>query len=173
MDLLVIEAQSGNSKAFECLVEYFQPILNKFARSLSSNSGIADDAVQEAWITISRKVRALNDPRAFKGWLFRTVRWRLLDLAKSYPKNHASYELVEESHSETLSQPLNEDELVNRELKQAIAQLAPTERSVIHLFYLAELSVVEIGYVLDIPEGTVKSRLSRARKLLKQLIASE
>jgi len=55
-----------------------------------------------------------------------------------------------------------------RDLASAMARLPVVERSAIQLFYLDELSLVEIAQVLDVPKGTVKSRLNRARTLLKQ-----
>ena len=83
LDLLVMEAQSGNQAAFACLIEWFHPQLVKFATQLCGSHALAQDAVQEAWIKISKKIRQLNDPRAFKSWLFRAVRWQTLDMLKA------------------------------------------------------------------------------------------
>jgi RNA polymerase sigma factor (sigma-70 family) len=164
-DLLVLESQSGNEKAFECLVTYFHPQLVKFASNLSGNHALAKDAVQDVWITISKKLKTLDDPRAFKSWLFRAVRWRVLDLLKAKFNQYQAIENIDES---SMNVALDESEIENRHLRKLIKNLPEQESSVIYLFYLLDLSLLEIALVLEIPTGTVKSRLSKARESLKQ-----
>ncbi len=164
-DLLVLESQSGNEKAFECLVTFFHPQLVKFASNLSGNHALAKDAVQDVWITISKKLKTLDDPRAFKSWLFRAVRWRVLDLIKAKFNQYEAIETIDESSTNVA---LDESEIENRQLRKLINNLIEQESSVIYLFYLMDLSVNEIALVLEIPAGTVKSRLNRARDNLRQ-----
>jgi len=161
-DLLVIEAQNGNKKAFECLVIFFHPKLLNFAGSLSGNHALAKDAVQDVWISISKKLSKLEDPRAFKSWIFRALRWRVLDLikAKAY-----QFETLENTN---LSIELDESEIERQQLRELIEALPDRDRSVIYLFYLVDLPLAEIALVLEIPIGTVKSRLNRARTSLQQ-----
>jgi RNA polymerase sigma-70 factor (ECF subfamily) len=161
-DLLVLEAQSGNKKAFECLVIFFHPQLVNFAGSLSGNHALAKDAVQDVWISITKKLNKLEDPRAFKSWLFRALRWRVLDLikAKAY-----QFQAIEDSN---LYVDLDESTIEQQQLRKMIDTLPARDRSVIYLFYLVELPLVEIALVLEVPLGTVKSRLNRARASLQQ-----
>ncbi|WP_417445540.1 RNA polymerase sigma factor [Kangiella sp.] len=163
-DLLVLEAQSGNEKAFECLVIWFHPLLVKFATSLSGNSALAKDAVQDVWLQILKKLRRLEDPRAFKSWLFRAVRWRVIDLMRG---KAMQFEALDDNGIEILP---DHSELEYRQLHQQINRLGKLEREVIYLFYLVELTVAEAALVLEVPQGTVKSRLNRARKQLQQMI---
>ena len=158
-DLLVLEAQSGNEKAFECLISFFHPQLVSFATSLSGSHALAKDAVQDAWINISKKLKSLRDPRAFKSWIFRAVRWRVRSDARSDAGS------IEET---SLSVGLDESAIENQQLKKMINQLSAQERSVIYLFYLVDLPLAEIALVLEIPTGTVKSRLFSARANLRQ-----
>lgn len=161
-DLLVLEAQSGNKKAFECLVIFFHPQLINFACNLSGNDALAKDAVQDVWISISKKLSKLEDPRAFKSWIFRALRWRVLDLikAKAY-----QFQPIENAN---LSIELDESAIARKQLRKMIEKLPDRDRSVIYLFYLAELSLAEIAQVMEIPLGTVKSRLNRSRASLQQ-----
>lgn len=161
-DLLVLEAQSGNQKAFECLVALFHPQLVNFASSLSGNHALAQDAVQDVWISISKKLRSLEDPRAFKSWIFRALRWRVLDLLKAKSYQYQQFD------DNSFSVELDETAIESLQLKKMIANLPDNERSVVYLFYLVELPVAEIALVLEIPVGTVKSRLNRARSNLRQ-----
>jgi len=161
-DLLVLEAQSGNEKAFECLVAIFHPQLVNFASNLSGNHALAEDAVQDVWIRISKKLSTLEDPRAFKSWIFRALRWRVLDLlkAKSY-----QFQTIEDT---SVSVELDESEIEQQQLRKMIDNLPDRDRSVVYLYYLLELPLSEIALVLEIPVGTVKSRLNRARANLQQ-----
>lgn len=163
-DLLVLEAQQGNEQALECLVALFHPLLVKFAISISGNHALANDAVQDVWLHISKKLRSLNDPRAFKSWIYRAVRWRIIDLMRSKANQCDEYD-----NSSALTE-LDETELEQAQLKRSIDALPNQEREVIYLHYLAELSIAEVALVLKVPAGTVKSRLSRARNQLRQLL---
>ena len=161
-DLLVLEAQSGNKKAFECLITYFHPQLINFACLQSGNHELAKDAVQDVWIKMSKKLSQLEDPRAFKSWIFRALRWRVLDLVKA---NSYQYQLIEDTN---LSVQLDESSIERQQIRKMIEKLPDRDRSVIYLFYLVEIPLAEIAQIMDIPLGTVKSRLSRSRANLQQ-----
>ena len=164
-DLLVLAAQSGNQKAFNLIYKNYHKALLRFAYKISGDQEIAQDAVQEAWIKTSSGIRKINDPRAFRGWLYRLVRWRTTDLLRQTSRHKNDTEVFDDDkHGESLEASVNQSD----ELNAAINRLPPLEKQMVHLFYLDELKVGEIAMVLDIPGGTVKSRLNRARKLLKQ-----
>ena len=118
--------------------------------------------MQDVWISISKKLSKLEDPRAFKSWIFRALRWRVLDLikAKAY-----QFQPIENAN---LSIELDESAIARKQLRKMIEKLPDRDRSVIYLFYLAELSLAEIAQVMEIPLGTVKSRLNRSRASLQQ-----
>mgnify|MGYP001952720172 FL=1 len=141
---------------------FFHPQLINFACNLSGNDALAKDAVQDVWISISKKLSKLEDPRAFKSWIFRALRWRVLDLikAKAY-----QFQPIENAN---LSIELDESAIARKQLRKMIEKLPDRDRSVIYLFYLAELSLAEIAQVMEIPLGTVKSRLNRSRASLQQ-----
>lgn len=168
-ELLIIAAQAGNQKAFALIYKHYQQPLLRFAFQLCGNVDLAQDAVQEAWIFISKNLRKVKDPRAMKSWIYQQVRWRTLDLIRKNNKNQQLNEELEESKYFTDSISIEKTELENENsLLEAIKKLPPIEREMIYLFYLDELKIIEIGNILKIPSGTVKSRLNRARKLLKQ-----
>ena len=155
-DMLVLAAQDGGRDAFQRLVRHHHRSLLRFALSLCSNRALAQDAVQDAWVTVARRLRRLEDPRAFRSWVFRAVRWRVLDLLRSGHGGSAGAD--------------NERRL---DLDAAIEALSPIDRQALELFYLTGLTVVEIAGVLEIPAGTVKSRLHRARNQLAQTLDGE
>ena len=160
-DLLVLEAQSGNEEALACLIAIFHPQLVSFASNLCGNHALAKDAVQDVWVSTCKKLRTLDDPRAFRSWIFRALRWRILDLLKAKSFQH---QVIEEAH---LQVKLDESAIERRQIRKMISQLAAPERAVVHLHYMAQLPLAEIATILEIPVGTVKSRLNRARANLQ------
>ncbi|MET1257308.1 RNA polymerase sigma factor [Aliikangiella maris] len=173
-ELLVLAAQEGSHDAFNQLVQYFQKPLLMFAYKLSSDMELSRDAVQDSWIRLAGRLGRLDDPRAFKSWIYRTVRWRVLDLLRT--RKTVQIELddicceANQNHDNLAVQhSVDNPQADNQQvLTVAINQLPAIERQIIYLFYLDEMKLIEIAFVLDIPLGTVKSRLNRARKMLKE-----
>ena len=169
LDLLVLAAQQGNNKAFGFLFKHFHQPLIGFAFKLSNNKDFANDAVQDTWIKVSKNIRQLNDPRAFRSWLYKLLRWRIIDYQRKLAKESISIDddsKFNDSNEEAIY--LEEHPQKDETLVMAIERLPAIEKQMIHLFYLQELTISEISIVLDIAAGTIKSRLNRARKMLKQ-----
>jgi RNA polymerase sigma-70 factor (ECF subfamily) len=164
-DLLILAAQDGSQKAFNLLYRRYHKSLLRYAWKVCDDREIARDAVQEAWLKFAGNIRKLEDPRAFRSWLYRQVRWCAIDLLRVVKRHSENAEIFEEELHADARDSGSEDK---GELKLAIKRLPAIEKQMIHLFYLDELKVSEIAVVLDIPVGTVKSRLKRARDLLRQ-----
>lgn len=156
-------AQDGDKRALAMLYRhYYRPLL-RYAYRVCGTSELAQEALQEAWIRAMRNLKRLEDPRAFRSWLYSLVRWSAIDMLRA-----AKRRPEESQEFEGWAPPMsgnNEDDV--GELRLAIARLPAIEKQIIHLFYLDELQVREIASVLGIAAGTVKSRLNRARALLK------
>jgi RNA polymerase sigma-70 factor, ECF subfamily len=166
VELLVLSAQQNNSLAMEKLVKHFHPMLLRFAIRLTQNSANSQDIVQEVWIKTAKSIRQIRDPRAFKSWIFRAVRWQAADFFRTH--NNAQTLSANEA-----SVKLDEQAVNNQMLSKAINQLNPDDAQVIHLFYLAEMTLQEISHVMEIPVGTVKSKLYRSRAALKAVLESK
>jgi len=170
IDLLVISVQQGNKQAFTLLYRfYFKPLLG-FSFKLGNDKEIANDAVQESWIKVSKNIRQLEDPRTFKSWIYRLVRWKTLDLIRTRVKQSERYESFDESAQlieQSSQNKLSSEPGLDDDLALAIKSLSKVEKEIVHLFYLDDLKISEIAVVLNIPAGTVKSRLNRARNQLK------
>ncbi|PAJ75821.1 hypothetical protein CJF42_02990 [Pseudoalteromonas sp. NBT06-2] len=165
IELLVMDAKQADEQAFTLLFQHFNPGLLRFAYKISKNEQLTHDAVQNAWIKITKSLKNLQDPRAFKSWAYQATRWQTLDLVKQQAKESA---LQVDEPVEALAQVKNENDGL---LLHHINELPDIDKHTIHLFYLEQMSLQEVSLVLEIPIGTVKSRLNRARKLLKQKIA--
>ncbi len=161
-EILVISAQAGNEAAFAELYQMmFQPLV-KFAYKLCGHHDWAQDAVQDVWLDTAKKLRRLEDPKAFRSWMFRAVRWRCIDLARKANKTEKLDNQNELATEATEPQ--------DKGLLKLINQLSEVERQAVYLFYLEGFSLAEIAIVLEVPKGTVKSRLNRARRNLKALM---
>jgi RNA polymerase sigma-70 factor (ECF subfamily) len=165
--LIVLSAQKGNRAAFEHLFNLYQKPLLGFAMKLSSDLEVAQDAAQETWLHIAKSLPKLKEPKAFKTWLFKSLRWRLVDLQR---KQKSTEELNEELIVDESAGQLDSEIDTNRLLYQGLTEL---DRQCLHLFYLEQMTVVEVATVLDVPAGTIKSRLYRVRNKIKQNLSEE
>lgn len=130
------------------------------AFSVTGNREDADDAVQDAFLKYCTGNRDYTDEAHIKAWLLRVAINRAKDQQRSFwHRNRVSWEAYMEELE--FSQP--ED----RSLFEAVMSLPQNYRVPLHLFYYEEYSVAEIAAILHSTPGTVKSRLSRGRKLLK------
>lgn len=161
-DMLVMNAQDGSRDSLGSLVAHHHQGLLRFAFSLCGDTALAQDAVQDAWMKVARRLRTLDDPRAFRGWLYHAVRWRVTDLQRRSHRLDVGLNPSDAAPDPTDSR----DSFLD--LASAINQLPAVEQQVLQLFYVSGLTIAEIAMVLTIPPGTVKSRLHRARELLKQ-----
>ncbi len=162
---LVLRCQLGEREAFDALIAQWHPLLWRYAVRLTSDADVAADVVQEVWLRVCRGMTRLRDAARFRAWLFGIARRVLMDrLRVRYAEPlMASIEL-----DEIEGPAAEEDRAEDLSLLQAeLARLPLPERDVLVLFYLQELSLTEIAAIAAIPVGTVKSRLFRARRMLR------
>lgn len=169
IELWVLEAQAGDKQAFSALCQHFYPSAIGFAAKVAGDSALAQDAVQDALLKLSKTIYKLEDPATINAWVFKLVRWQVLDHLK-LQNRYQSLSDVDAHKYEVLEK--KPDEAIEG-LKHGLSKLPTLEGQVLHLFYLEEQSIAEIARILEIPKGTVKSRLFRARKLFKQHLEQE
>lgn len=171
-EYLVISAQMGDRDALERLVALRGPRLLAHATRLMGNKDEARDALQDAWIDIMRGLPSLVDPAAFPAWATRIMTRRC---AKAIGSNIKRRELKQELIASAEHIPPIEDAWPEdaQAVRHAIATLPAGQRAAIALFYLEEMSVAEVSVALDIPIGTVKTRLMHARKKLKACLSTK
>ncbi|MFB0552950.1 MAG: RNA polymerase sigma factor [Phycisphaerae bacterium] len=159
--LLVMAAQDGNSAALEKLVCLWQKKLWQYVFRLTTDVHASWDITQQCWLEIIKGLRKLHDPTNFKAWAYRIATNRTIDWLKEKNKNqHINLESIEVDCNRK-DNDLQVEELVQR--------LKNDSRVILSLYYFEQLSIFEISIALNIPQGTVKSRLFKARVELKQL----
>ena len=166
-ELLVLQAQGGCEAALCQLVEIWTPKLNARAVRLTRDPDAALEVVQETWIGIARGLRSLKDPARFAPWSLRIVHHKAADWIKQRTKQRA---LESHLHENATEQESEAREDLSQEITIAIGHLDRRLQDVVYLFYMDNCTVEQIAVVLQIPPGTVKTRLARARTKLKHLL---
>ncbi len=173
-EYLVTSAIAGDRAAWHRLVLRWQPRLLRHAWRLLSHAERAQDAVQESWLEIVRGLAQLDDSAAFPAWALQIVTRRCQRL---YARRDRDRCLVSDSeldgYAGTEGVGAIESHADTDQLQSALARLPSAQRSAIALFYLEDLSVAEIAVALDVPPGTVKTRLMHARHKLRVLLEGE
>jgi RNA polymerase sigma-70 factor (ECF subfamily) len=165
-ELLVIRAQDGNEAALGRLVSRWQQRLWRHAFRLTGREDVAWDVLQEAWMAIVRGLRRLSDARDFPAWVYRIVTHKCVDWARRRRRGRRLEDRLAAQAPQPQDDPAAPAE--QREaLRQAMGRMDVQQRALLCLYYLEEFSVGRIARILDVPEGTVKSRLYHAREELK------
>jgi len=162
---LAIRCQLGEPEAFDALVERWHTPLCAYARRVTASDDAASDVVQDVWLRIVRGISRLRDPARLRPWIFGIARRVLMDRLRD---KYAAPVLVDIADDHPAAEPDLEREADLAALAAALDGLPLIERDVLALFYLEELTLDELSDVLAIPIGTVKSRLFRARRLLRE-----
>ena len=167
---LVIRCQQGEASAYRELVTRWHPRYLSFARNRLGNAEVTRDCVQEAWLTISKRLFTLQDAAAFPKWSYRILERRCIDWLRKTRLERESV-VTSDVDMSAFPQPDNGEALAAEiDVAQLLRQLDPRLAIVVRLSYLEELPVRDIAEILAIPVGTVKSRLFYARQLVKKLM---
>ncbi|MDQ3069861.1 MAG: sigma-70 family RNA polymerase sigma factor [Acidobacteriota bacterium] len=170
-ELLAVRCQLGDRDALDEMVFRWHSPLWRYARRVAGEDA-AMDVVQETWLRVIRGLPRLKEPARVRAWVFGIQRRVLMDrLRAQYAA--ASFVDIEVVDSAGGQMDALEAEANDEALQRALEALPVIERDVLALFYLRELSLAEIADVLAIPSGTVKSRLFRARQMLRALLQTE
>src|SRR5215831_20281572 len=162
---LVIRAQCGDRAAMEDVLRRVQPVLHRYLVRLVGLTA-ADDVLQETLITIARKLTWLAEPRFFRAWSYRIASRAAFEHLRKERKRGR-----QESDDDVLAaleaapaQPSGEQ---LRELLESPA-LSPASRAVLLLHFQEEMPLAQVAAVLEVPLGTVKSRLAYGLATLRR-----
>jgi RNA polymerase sigma-70 factor, ECF subfamily len=175
---LITQAQGGSLGAFNALVQRYQPLVFNVAYRLTGNSDAAEDACQEALILAYRKLGQFRGG-SFRAWLARIATNCSYDSlrAKQRRRTNSIDEMVEEEERcpELVNGTHSPEELalaseLSGAINGAIGRLPPDQRAVLVLVDINGLDYDEAATALDCSLGTVKSRLSRARAKVRDIL---
>lgn len=155
------------------LYELFYKSTYNAAYFITRDHGIAEDAVHDVFIKVHEKIEQLVDISKIEFWLCRMATNKALDIMRSRSKSV----LTSEVQISSCDQQKNiENLIVNNEEKEIIRRninnLSPDYKMVVYYKYYRDLTVKEISTILEVPEGTIKTWLIRARKEMKKNLGS-
>ncbi|MEC0226511.1 sigma-70 family RNA polymerase sigma factor [Paenibacillus alba] len=159
----VRQAQSGDQDAFVRFVREVEQTLYAVARAMLNSDEDCADAIQEAILKAYRSLGALQEPAYAKTWFTRIV----INECNRILNNRKKVVTLQKINS--YRDQLDED-YKGIELREIVDQLEQPLRTLIILYYYEDMSLSQIADLLEIPEGTVKSRLHRARAELADLL---
>ena len=166
----VLRAQVHDREALELLLRSIQPSLHRFLRGLVGGAD-ADDVLQEVLIQVCRKLKWLRAPELFQPWAFRIAS----RAGVRYAKKHKRW--IERSVDESVLENLQAqagppiEELTNLVFNSDA--LSSASRAVLVLHYLEEMTLPEVAAILEVPLGTVKSRLAFGLTALRKHLANK
>ncbi len=177
---LIRQCQKGDVQAFRHLVERYEDRIYGLACSILGDREVAKDAAQEAFIRVYRALGKFEGRSTFYTYLYRITTNVCLTFAQREQRrpDSVSIEGMQEASDMALDRFLGTDKPENdieriglrEEIQKVLEHLSPDHRAVVILKDIEDLSQEEIADVLDVSVGTVKSRLSRARARLRDLL---
>jgi RNA polymerase sigma factor (sigma-70 family) len=166
LDLLIKKCKNRDVKSQSEIYHLFAGKLFALCLKYSKTREEAEDNLQEAFITIFKKIDQFKSKGSFEGWMKRIV----INTALQTYRQKNILNLVEENYPEEVEIEINEEDISLEFLLKIIQELPERYRMVFNLYVLDGYSHKEISCLLGIAEGTSKSNLSRARLILKEKI---
>jgi len=174
--MLITQAKNGNVSAFETLVKKYQNSIYYLCRRMTGSHQSADDVSQETFIKAYFALNSFKDGMNFFTWIRKIAVNNSLNFIKVSKREEPLGDRAEKiAGNSSMGQELPHEMLqrnqTEQKFKKALKALPPEQKIVFILRVYENLSYKEIAQLLEISEGTVMSRLSRAREKLKSMMA--
>ncbi|WP_238884292.1 RNA polymerase sigma factor [Clostridium sp. YIM B02551] len=166
---------NGDKDEFRHIYEIYKDKIYRTALLILNNNTQAEDVVQEVFIKIINNIHTLKNPEAFEAWIYKIT----VNSCRSYFKKFYSivefFDFTSNLNFEKIDDSYDPEEYVSTAessniIFSEINNLSPKLKVPIILFYYNDLSIKEISKILDISEGTAKSRLHNGKKYLKEAL---
>ncbi|MBN2210682.1 MAG: sigma-70 family RNA polymerase sigma factor [Sedimentisphaerales bacterium] len=166
---ILADCRRGDLRAFGLLVERYQAQALVLAECLTRDRTLAEDVVQEAFLTVFQRLDQLQHPTAFVAWLRQIVRRHALHISKTRQTPTPE----ENTQQEPVPPSVNiEQQELRRIVRQALKQLPADLQKTAEMFYFDNMKCRDVAEYLDIPEGSVKRRLHDVRNRLRNILIS-
>lgn len=180
--LLAFKAADGNDAAFETLVRKYERLVSTCVYSIVGNTEDTMDISQETFLKVYKSLSAFKGDSEFSTWLYRIAKNTALDFVRkrkqptvsidSSGEESEGFDIPDDSVRTSPEKTVLQNEK-RQKLRQAIDRLSDEHREIIILRDINDYSYAEISSLLNLEEGTVKSRLSRAREALRKILLKE
>ena len=171
-EVLARRAADGDNGALDALLRNHIALVHGVCRRILGNPDDALDATQEALIAIARKIGSFDGRAKFSTWVYRVASNAALDEARRRARRPVPLENLPEAGRRTHGAATDAGSVDRLDVDAALARLTPEYRAAVALRDLVGMDYAEIGDVLGIPPGTVRSRISRGRAALADLLGN-
>lgn len=163
-----VASPSGSLDAETAAIQYYEDVF-RYAYRLAGNGDDAADLAQQTYLLAGRRLHQLREIERCRSWLLAIVRTCFL---KSIQRRRPSLATDIDLEVQSVAKKEHDQSIDQEEIGNGLDQLPETDRTVLLMYYFEELSYKEIAAQLDIPIGTVMSRLSRAKQRMRQWLES-
>ncbi len=174
---LAAKVAQGDRLAAQTLILRYQVMVRSFLRRLTPDHALADDLAQDTFVRMLQHADRFDPKYAMKTWLLTIARRLLINHSRRAERRvvHSEFELTSSPVDTPASiAAVNDERRDARErLTRALATLSDSQRQAVVLFHQQDLSIQEVADVMQIPVGTVKSHLHRARASMRQFLAPQ
>ena len=161
-------AIKGDTKSFEVLYDNLSLELYKYAYYILGNEHDAEDVVSETFIEAMKGIKNLKHPETFKSWMFKILSARVKRKISTYVRDKKNMELDDVSAAALSTEDFNTVE--NVMLQKALQEITSEERSILLLSTVQGYTTKEVAGMLELPQGTVSSKLHRTLKKLRKMM---
>jgi RNA polymerase sigma-70 factor, ECF subfamily len=172
LELFVLRCKRGEKQAFDELISQWEGRLFYYVRRLVASEEDAWDVLQQTWLKVFKGIKSLDDPLRLPTWLYQIARRTVASHWRGHYREQAQLE-----ENADLNQVAETDQDWHFEdaehVHRALGRISPTHREVLTLCFLEDLDLEQMAEVLDIPLGTVKSRLCYAKRALRAVLERE
>lgn len=169
LELLVLRCQRGRKEALEELVRTWEKRLFYYIRRLVDDEHAAWQVLQETWVKVLQGIGELRTPQCLPSWLYRIAR----NTAVSHLRGKYRDDLARSDDAGRPEAAAGAADFAVEDAEQVhygLSRLSLRYREVLTLFFLQDLSIQEIGDVLGVSEGVVRSRLYHAKRALRRVL---
>ncbi len=170
---MACRCQLGEPGAFDALVSEMERPLFYYLLKLLGNEDAALDVLQEVWVKVFRGIGALRVPEALRTWLYRVARGTALNRVRDDDTRSGAEEPIGDDDEIALNRFADAPGITSEsafQVHEALDRIDRRSREVLVLLFLEGLTVAEIAAVVNVPEGTVKSRIHHAKKALREVL---
>lgn len=172
---LIEQLQRGDLEALGALYDRHHQMVYRTALAISGDTEAASDLLQDVFLRLNRFASRIDPARPLEPWLYRMT----VNLSSTWVKRRRWLHPIEDFAEWLAGEPKNSPARLAesadqwRQIEQALVSLPLPHRTVIVMYYIDELSLQEISQILDIPVGTIKSRLHYGRRTLKHRMSTQ
>jgi len=165
---LIEEVRLNDKEVFAIVIERYEDKLLRYAKHLVTDEHKAVDIVQESFIKAYINLNSFSTTKKFSSWIYRIVHNQAMNVVKKYNKETPLLDNIDYKSDENIEKEFEQKETIDK-VRSCLNQIPIIYSEPLNLFYVEEKSYEEISDILQIPIGTVATRISRAKIIMKKI----